>query len=100
MFDLDWHFRHAVECRHWWTIVLEELSGVHHVQDGICGARRPADRNYSYHPSLRHTLGFGKTSATLAGAKFGRHFRGFGRLNTVLDPKVDLPIRWRDSKGR
>ncbi len=63
------HLRHALECRHRRTAVLQELSRIHDLQDGLYYARRIAGRHRAVNSSPADPVGAGETPAALAGRK-------------------------------
>ncbi len=60
------HLRHALECCHRRSALLEEFPRIHHVQDGLRHPRGIIDGNRADAASLCHSLGLGKTPAALA----------------------------------
>ena len=57
--DADRNSCHALECRDRRTTLLEEFSGIHHVQDGLCDPRGPVTSGRTDGPSIRDSVGFG-----------------------------------------
>ncbi len=65
--DPDRHLRHALECRHRRAAILQELSRIHDLQDGLCYARRTVGGHRAVNPSTLDPGGAGETPAAVAG---------------------------------
>ena len=67
--DPDRHLRHALERGDRRPAVLQELSGIHHLQSRLRDARRPAAGDRADAAAVRHLRGAGETPAAVAGAR-------------------------------
>ena len=63
----DRDLRHALERGDWRTVVLKELSRLHHLQNGAGDKGRPAGGRFSHAPAAVLPVGAGQTAATVAG---------------------------------
>ena len=87
--DADRYLRHALERGHRRPALLEELSRIYDLQDGLCHEGRIADGNHPDDSSVRNSLDPGEAAAAMAGEGFACQ-RGSG---AVVQPHSFRPQR-------